>query len=259
MHGNTRIAGEWITMTINKVILVTGGAQRIGAAICRYMHKRGFNILLHYNRSETAAHTLQEELCASREDSVKLVQYDLVHHNTWSTLAETCLGHWGRLDALVNNASSFYPTPIGSVTDQQWNDILGSNLRGPFFLSQSLAPALSESAGCVVNIIDIHGERPLKNYSVYSIAKAGLAMMTRSLAKELAPEIRVNGIAPGAILWPQDQASLSELTRATIIRQIPLKREGAPEDIARTVNFLIQEAPYINGQILAVDGGRSLS
>ncbi len=246
-------------MAINKVILVTGGAQRIGAAICRYMHDRGFNVLLHYNHSEAEAKTLQKELCARREGSVKLLQYDLVRGNTWSSLTQTCLEAWGRVDALVNNASSFYPTPIGSVDDQQWNDILGSNLKGPFFLSQSLAPALGEAAGCIVNIIDIHGERPLKNYAVYSIAKAGLAMMTRSLAKELAPDIRVNGIAPGAILWPKDRASLSEQTQATIIRQIPLKRQGAPEDIARTVNFLIQEAPYINGQILAVDGGRSLS
>jgi len=246
-------------MKINKVVLVTGGAQRIGASICRYLHSRGYNILLHYNRSEVEARSLQEELSAIRSDSVNLVHFDLVSNNDWSTLQETCLSHWGRLDALVNNASNFYPTPIGNVTESQWNDILGSNLSGSFFLSQALIPAIREVAGCIVNIIDIHGDRPLKNYPVYSIAKAGLAMMTRSLAKELAPEIRVNGIAPGAILWPENEASLSELTRSTIIRQIPLKRQGAPEDVAKTVHFLIQDAPYINGQILAVDGGRSLS
>jgi pteridine reductase len=246
-------------MKINKVVLVTGGAQRIGASICRYLHARGYNILLHYNRSEAEARSLQEELGAIRGDSVNLVHFDLVSNSDWSWLQETCLSHWGRLDALVNNASNFYPTPIGNITENQWNDILGSNLTGSFFLSQALVPAISEVAGCIVNIIDIHGDRPLKNYSVYSIAKAGLAMMTRSLAKELAPEIRVNGIAPGAILWPENEASLSELTRSTIIRQIPLKRQGAPEDIAKTVHFLIQDAPYINGQILAVDGGRSLS
>lgn len=246
-------------MKVNKVALVTGGAQRIGAEICRCFHRDGYNILLHYNQSEAAAKSLQSELCASRKDSVRLLQLDFVDNKAWSPLLDFCRDQWGRLDVLVNNASSFYPTPFGEVTEQHWDDIFSSNLKGPYFLSQALAPALREVAGCIVNIIDIHGERPLKNYSVYSIAKAGLAMLTRSLAKELAPEVRVNGISPGAILWPENLARISEQTRATIIRQIPLKRQGAPEDVGRTACFLAHNAPYINGQILAVDGGRSLS
>ncbi|MDK1023388.1 MAG: pteridine reductase [Gammaproteobacteria bacterium] len=246
-------------MKMNKVVLVTGGAQRIGAEICRCFHHDGYNILLHYNQSETAAKSLQSKLCEKRKDSVRLLQLDLVANKAWSPLLDFCHDQWGRLDVLINNASSFYPTPIGKVTEQHWDDILGSNLKSPYFLSQALAPALREVAGCIVNIIDIHGDRPLKNYSVYSIAKAGLAMLTRSLAKELAPEVRVNGISPGAILWPEDQARISEQTRSTIIRQIPLKRQGAPEDVGRTACFLAHSAPYINGQILAVDGGRSLS
>lgn len=246
-------------MKVNKVALVTGGAQRIGAEICRCFHHDGYNILLHYNQSEAAAKSLQSELCESRKDSVRLLQLDFVDNKAWSPLLDFCRDQWGRLDVLVNNASSFYPTPFGEVTEQHWDDIFNSNLKGPYFLSQALAPALREVAGCIVNIIDIHGERPLKNYSVYSIAKAGLAMLTRSLAKELAPEVRVNGISPGAILWPENLASISEQTRATIIRQIPLKRQGAPEDVGRTACFLAHNAPYINGQILAVDGGRSLS
>lgn len=246
-------------MKVNKVALVTGGAQRIGAEICRCFHHDGYNILLHYNQSEAAAKSLQSELCESRKDSVRLLQLDFVDNKTWSPLLDFCNDQWGRLDVLVNNASSFYPTPFGEVTEQHWDDIFNSNLKGPYFLSQALAPALREVAGCIVNIIDIHGERPLKNYSVYSIAKAGLAMLTRSLAKELAPEVRVNGISPGAILWPENLARISEQTRATIIRQIPLKRQGAPEDVGRTACFLAHNAPYINGQILAVDGGRSLS
>ncbi len=246
-------------MKTTKVALVTGGAQRIGAEICRCFHQQGYNILLHYNQSEAAARTLQSELCRARKDSVRLLQLNLVANKDWAPLLNFCHDQWGRLDVLVNNASSFYPTPFGEVTDRQWNDIMESNLKGPYFLSQTLAPALREVAGCIVNIIDIHGDRPLKNYSVYSIAKAGLAMLTRSLAKELAPEVRVNGIAPGAILWPQDEASISEQTRSNIIRQIPLKRQGAPEDVGRTACFLADSAPYINGQVLAVDGGRSLS
>jgi pteridine reductase len=246
-------------MNINRVVLVTGGAQRIGAEICRCFHQDGYNVLLHYNRSEDAAKSLQAELCEKREDSVRLLQMNLVGNRAWSPLLDFCHDQWGRLDVLVNNASTFYPTPIGEVTEQHWDDILGSNLKGAFFLSQALAPALREAAGCIINVIDIHGDRPLKNHSVYSIAKAGLAMLTRSLAKELSPEVRVNGVSPGAILWPEGPVSMSEQTRATIIRQIPLKRQGAPEDIGRTACFLAHNAPYINGQILAVDGGRSLS
>lgn len=241
-----------------KVVLVTGAAKRIGARITRTFHQAGYNIILHYNQSADDAHELQEKLNSERSDSVSLLQLDLVNYSKWEDLQDRCMDTWGRLDVLVNNASTFYPSVIGSATDSEWNDLIGSNLKAPFFLSQALAPRLKEFAGNIVNICDIHGDRPLKNYSIYSIAKAGLAMMTRSLAKELAPEVRVNGIAPGAILWPEEQAEVSEGLKATIIRQIPLKRQGAPEDVANTALFLARDAPYINGQILSVDGGRSL-
>jgi pteridine reductase len=244
---------------ITKVVLVTGAAKRIGARITRTFHQAGYNIILHYNQSTDEAHELQEKLNSERTDSVSLLQLDLVNYSKWKELEDRCMDTWGRLDVLVNNASTFYPTVIGTATDSEWNDLIGSNLKAPFFLSQALAPCLKEFAGNIVNICDIHGVRPLKNYSIYSIAKAGLAMMTRSLAKELAPEVRVNGIAPGAILWPEEQAEVVEGLKATIIRQIPLKRQGAPEDVANTALFLARDAPYINGQILSVDGGRSLS
>jgi pteridine reductase len=242
-----------------KVVLVTGAAKRIGARITRTFHQAGYNIILHYNRSTDEAHELQEKLNSERPDSVTLLKLDLVNYSKWNDLADQCMDTWGRLDVLVNNASTFYPTVIGAASDSEWNDLIGSNLKAPFFLSQTLAPCLKEFAGNIVNICDIHGDRPLKNYSIYSMAKAGLAMMTRSLAKELAPEVRVNGIAPGAILWPDQQAEVSEGLKATIIRQIPLKRQGAPEDVANTALFLARDAPYVNGQILSVDGGRSLS
>ncbi len=246
-------------MAITKVALITGAAERIGAEICRHFHKEGFNILLHYNQSEESARALADELNGTRTDSVRTMQLDLVSNMQWEGLLDFCLDQWGRLDVLVNNASTFYPTPLAAVGQEDWDDLMGTNLRAPYFLCQALAPALREVAGAIVNIIDIHGDRPLKNYSVYSIAKAGLAMMTRSLAKELAPEVRVNGLSPGAILWPENEALLTEQTKATIIRQIPLKRQGAPEDIAKAALFLACDAPYINGQIIAVDGGRSLS
>lgn len=242
-----------------KVVLVTGAAKRIGARITRAFHHAGYNIILHYNHSEDEAQKLQNMLNSQRANSVSLLKLDLIDYNEWQKLEDQCMDQWGRLDVLVNNASTFYPTAFGNATDSDWNDLIGSNLKAPFFLSQALAPCLKEFAGNIVNICDIHGDRPLKNYPIYSIAKAGLAMMTRSLAKELAPEVRVNGIAPGVILWPEEQAEVSEGTKATIIRQIPLKRQGAPEDVANTALFLARDAPYINGQILSVDGGRSLS
>ena len=242
-----------------KVVLVTGAAKRIGAQISRAFHHAGYNVILHYNQSVDEAKKLQGELNSGRPDSVSLMCLDLVKNCQWNELQDQCLEQWGRLDVLVNNASTFYPTVVGTVTDSQWDDLIGSNLKAPYFMSQALAPCLKEFAGNIVNICDIHGDRPLKSYSVYSIAKAGLAMMTRGLAKELAPEVRVNGIAPGAILWPEKQAEVKDSTKATIIRQIPLKRQGAPEDVANTAVFLARDAPYINGQILSVDGGRSLS
>jgi pteridine reductase len=242
-----------------KVVLITGAAKRIGAEITRTFHRAGFNIVLHYNQSKDDAVALKSELEQQRPKSVSLLQLDLVNKPDWKNLEDKCMQDWGRLDVLINNASTFYPTPFGNVSEDEWNDLMGSNLKAPYFLSQAVAPCLKEFAGNIVNICDIHGDRPLKGYSTYSIAKAGLAMMTRGLAKELAPEVRVNGIAPGAILWPEEQAELKDGTKATIIRQIPLKRQGAPEDVANTALFLARDAPYINGQILSVDGGRSLS
>ncbi len=242
-----------------RVVLITGAALRIGAEMVKTFHREGFNIILHYNRSEEAAQELQTQLCSIREDSVRLLQLDLVNCTDWDGVVTFCQDQWGRLDVLINNASSFYPTRLGQIEESDWDDLVGTNLKAPFFLCQALAPALRENAGTIVNIVDIHASRPLKNYSVYSVAKAGLIMLTRSLAKELAPEVRVNAIAPGAILWPENKAELTDQTRANIIRQIPLKRQGAPEDVAKTALFLATTAPYINGQILAVDGGRSLS
>ncbi len=243
----------------NKVAFITGAAHRIGAQLTRTFHAAGYNIVLHYHTSEAEALSLQEELCKARPRSIALLSLDLVDVDDWDDICDFCQSRWGHVDVLINNASTFYPTPMGGITREQWADLLGTNLRAPFFLCQAMAPALREVAGNIVNIIDIHGDRPLKNYPVYSIAKAGLAMMTRSLAKELAPEVRVNGVAPGTILWPEKQAELTEKTKATIIRQIPLKRQGAPEDVATAALFLSRDAPYVNGQILSVDGGRSLS
>ncbi|MDH5737392.1 MAG: pteridine reductase [Gammaproteobacteria bacterium] len=246
-------------MNTNKVVIITGAARRIGAQLARSFHASGFNVILHYHQSRTEARALRDELEVARENSTSLLELDLLGTNNWDDVIRTCQSQWGRLDVLINNASTFYPTHMGEVTENEWEDLLGTNLKTPFFLSQAIAPSLKEVAGTIINIIDIHGNRPLKFHPVYSIAKAGLVMMTHSLAKELAPEVRVNGISPGTILWPENQAELTEETRSNIIRQIPLKRQGSPEDIANTALFLATGAPYINGQILAVDGGRSLS
>jgi pteridine reductase len=244
---------------VDKVAVITGAARRIGAELARTLHANDFNIVLHYNTSAEAATALAQELNRRRPESVALLQQDLLDCSEWDTIQDQCCSHWGRIDLLINNASSFYPTPFGTITPQQWDDLVGTNLKAPFFLSQAVAPSLKTVAGSIINIIDIHASRPLKGYSAYSIAKAGLIMLTRSLAKELAPEVRVNGIAPGAILWPESVAEIDEQTRANIIRQIPMKRQGSPEDVAATALFLATHAPYINGQIIAVDGGRSLS
>lgn len=243
----------------DKVVLITGSARRIGAQIARTFHGAGFNVILHYHYSRNEAKALREELEKIRKGSTSLLELNLLGTNNWDDIVRTCQSQWGRLDVLVNNASTFYPTPMGEATEKDWEDLIGTNLKAPFFLSQAIAPSLKEVAGSIINIVDIHGTRPLKFHPVYSIAKAGMAMMTHSLAKELAPEVRVNGISPGTILWPENQAELTEETRSTIIRQIPLKRQGSPEDIANTALFLATGVPYINGQILAVDGGRSLS
>ncbi|HET7060663.1 MAG TPA: pteridine reductase [Nitrosospira sp.] len=242
-----------------KVVLVTGGARRVGAATCRRLHRLGANLVVHYRASERDAKILQAELERERPRSVALVQADLLDTAHLPRLVHESIRHFGRLDALVNNASSFFPTPVGEITETAWNDLIGSNLKAPFFLSQAAAPHLKKQHGCIVNIVDIHSEWPLKNYVVYNAAKGGLASLTRSLALELAPEVRVNGISPGPILWPEAGEWMDEAARQHIINRTLLKRTGEPDDIARTVSFLIADAPYITGQIIAVDGGRSVN
>ncbi|MFZ5592754.1 MAG: pteridine reductase [Pseudomonadota bacterium] len=240
-----------------KVALITGAAHRIGAAIARTLHDQGANLVLHYRSSRQAAQMLQEELNTCRADSVIVMQADLLDTSELPALVQRAVDTWGRLDALINNASSFYPTPIGSVTEAQWDDLTGTNLKAPFFLSQAAAPHLERHHGCIVNITDIHADRPLKAHPVYSLAKAGLVMLTKALARELGPQVRVNAVAPGAILWPESE--MDEETRQHILSRTALKRQGNPEDIARAVLFLIRDAAYTSGHVLTVDGGRSLS
>jgi pteridine reductase len=241
-----------------KTVLITGGAKRVGAAICRRLHAAGANLMLHYRASAGEARLLQAELNHLRADSVALIQADLLEVAKLPSLVEQTLQRFGRLDALVNNASSFYATAIGEIGPAQWDDLIGTNVRAPLFLAQAAAGALRKTQGAIVNITDIHAERPLKGYVVYSVAKSGLAGLTRSLARELAPEIRVNAVAPGPILWPDDD-SFDELARQRIITNTPLRREGTPEDIATAVYFLLAEATYVTGETIAVDGGRHVA
>lgn len=240
-----------------KVVLITGAAQRIGAATARELHKRGWRVLVHFRHSQEKAEALATELNNIRPQSCHTVQADLSCDIDIKNLAINAQAIFSRIDALVNNASSFYATPIGSVSTEHWDDIFASNARAPFFLAQALAPELKNRGGTIVNMIDIHAQRALKEHTVYCMAKAAQAMLTESLAKELAPEIRVNGIAPGAILWPSTQAMDAE-SQAKILRDIPLQRLGEAQDIARTIAFLLEDSPYITGQIITVDGGRSL-
>jgi pteridine reductase len=243
----------------NPVALITGGGRRIGAEIAHQLHQHNHNIIIHYRRSIDEAQQLAHTLNEIRANSVITINADLNEISEVKKLAKTAVEQWHRLDVLVNNASSYYPTNFGKTSEADWDDLLASNTKAPFFLSQALAPQLKINKGCIVNIVDIHAERPLLNYSPYTIAKAGSAMLTKSLAIELAPDIRVNGVAPGVIIWPENKAEHSEEEKERILNQVPLGREGAANDIARTVLFFIQDAPYITGQILAVDGGRSLS
>ena len=239
------------------VILITGAAKRIGAAIARHLHSQGARVILHYRDSETAALALQNALETERPRSTARIQSDLRDTPGLRTLASRAIAAFGRLDGLVNNASGFYPTPQGRVDETQWDDLMGSNLKAPFFLSQALAPELARHGGAIVNLADVHGQKPLKDHPVYSIAKAGLIMMTQSLAKELGPDVRVNAVAPGAILWPETNPDAA--VQQAILDRTALKRPGTPEGIAAAVAFLLLKAPYITGQILAVDGGRSLN
>ncbi|WP_295625212.1 pteridine reductase [uncultured Nitrosomonas sp.] len=241
-----------------KVILVTGGAKRVGAAICRRLHAQGARLIVHYRSSFEEAKLLHDELNQERAGSVALVQANLLDIAIFSELVKKVVNRFGQLDVLINNASSFFPTLLSQCTLEDWNDLVGSNLQAPLFLTQAVAPYLKERRGCVVNIVDIHAERPLKNYVIYNAAKGGLLALTKSLAVEMAPEVRVNGVSPGPILWPQDGEWADEAARQQIIASTLLKRCGEPDDIAKTVQFLIADAPYITGQIIAVDGGRSI-
>ena len=241
-----------------KSVLITGGAKRVGAAICRRLHGAGANLMLHYRSSAGEARLLQSELNHVRQNSVALIQADLLDLAKLPAIVEQTLATFGRLDALVNNASSFFQTPVGEISSSDWEDLIGTNLRAPLFLAQAAASALRKTQGTIINITDIHAERPLKNFVVYSVAKAGLVGLTRSLARELAPEIRVNAVAPGPILWPDDE-SFDELSRQRIISHTPLRREGSPEDIAKAVHYLAVDAGYVTGETINVDGGRHVA
>lgn len=240
-----------------KVVLITGGAKRVGAASARLLHAAGANLMIHYRSSATEARALQDELNAVRENSVALIQADLLDIGGLPSLVKQTVVTFGGLDVLLNNASSFYPTPVGSIVEEDWIDLMGSNLKAPLFLSQAAAPELKKRRGCIINITDIHADRPMKSYVVYSIAKAGLVGLTKSMARELAPEVRVNGIAPGPIMWPDDDANFDEVSRQRIISHTMLKRAGDPSDIALAVRFFAMDTHFVTGQILAVDGGRS--
>ncbi|MDR7088110.1 pteridine reductase [Cellvibrio fibrivorans] len=249
--------------TTTKVALVTGAAKRIGAEIVRQLHKEHFNVVIHYHQSDKAAKELANELNEERENSAYCIAADLNNMEQINNLAMQAQQHWQRLDLLVNNASSFYPTPIGETSEEDWDQLINSNLKAPFFLAQALAKKLGEYHGCIINIADIYADKPLKKHSIYSIAKAGNAMLTKTLAQELAPMIRVNGIAPGAILWPDDshkkpEDRLSDDNKEKMLAKIPLQQRGQAQDIARTILFLTQ-SPYITGQILTVDGGRTIT
>jgi pteridine reductase len=239
-----------------KVALVTGAALRIGAAIASELHANGANVAIHYRGSADAAKKLANDLNAVRPASAATFQADLNATRELPELVAAVCDWGGRLDILINNASSFYPTPPGEITEANWDDLIGSNLKAPLFLSQAAIAQLRKQRGVIINIVDVHAQRPLKNHAVYGSAKAGLAMLTRSLAKDLAPDIRVNGVSPGAILWPEND--MSDAVKDTILQQIPMQRAGEPRDIAGCVLYLVQDASYVTGQIISVDGGRSI-
>lgn len=241
---------------MTQTVLITGAARRVGAACARLLHESGCNVVLHYRASAGEAVALSAELNRVRPDSACALQADLRVMEEIEGLALQAGSIWDGIDALVNNASSFYPTEFSAVTEAHWHELMGTNLKAPFFLAQALLPLLTLRRGCIVNIADIHAERGLKSYPVYSIAKAGLIAMTRILAKELGPAVRVNAVSPGAVLWPE--RTMPEAVKREIIERIALKRSGEPFDVARAVRFLINEADYITGQVLTVDGGRTL-
>ena len=240
-----------------KWVLITGGAKRIGAMIARTLHDEGMNLIIHYNTSSDDANKLCAEINSSRVDSAIAIGANLTNQSEVDHLIPEIIKQTGQLDVLINNASTFYPTPIEDITLDDWDNLVGTNLKAPLFLCKHAAPYLKESKGCIVNMIDIHAKKPLKNHPIYGPAKSGLAMLTRSLARDLAPDVRVNGIAPGMILWPENEPS--DEIKQTVIDQIPLKRSGDPEDIANAALFLITQANYMTGQIISVDGGRGIN
>ena len=239
-----------------KSVLVTGAAHRVGASIVKLLHGKGANIVLHYRKSKPAAQAIADELNMQREGSVVLLAADLSDPQAYSQLIDDAVECFGGLDVLINNASSFYPTPVEEATLDQWDDLMSSNLKAPFFLAQAASPHLAKNKGCIINIVDIHADKPLKGHPVYCMAKAGLVMMTKALAKELGPNIRVNAVAPGAILWPE---GMEAEIKSEIMERTALKRKGNPHDIAKAVLYLVRDADYMTGQIMAIDGGRSLN
>lgn len=247
-----------ISKNLAPVVLVTGGAKRVGAAIVKRLHQEGWRVAIHYRASADAAHALAATLNAARANSAITVQADLLQTATLSALLEQVIAGHGRLDALVNNASTFYPTAVAEFTEADWVTLIGSNLKAPLFLSQAAAPHLKACGGCIVNITDIHAERPMAGYLIYNVAKAGLRGLTHALAGDLAPEIRVNAVAPGPIEWPDD-GQISATERERILQHVPLKREGGVEQIAEAVKYLVCDASYVTGHTINVDGGRSIT
>ena len=245
-----------MTRLTNQCVLVTGAAKRLGAAIASAAHREGANVVVHYGTSKSEADALCAKLNSERAKSAIAIQTDLLDTSKFAALVSTAVATFGRLDVLVNNASTFYPTKLGKITEALWQDLMGTNLKAPLFLSQAAADELRKTRGLILNMVDIHGVRPLRDHVAYSIAKAGLAMLTKSLARELGPDVRVNGIAPGPVLWPDGDISPS--LKQEIVDKTALKRSGSPDDIARTALFFMCEAPFVTGQILAVDGGRSV-
>ena len=239
-------------------ILITGAAKRVCAAITRTLHDAGCNVVIHCNRSREDADALAHELNTARAKSAVVLQGNLLAYNALKGLIDQAVGAFGRLDGLVNNASSFYATPVGKIDEDNWSALIDANLKAPLFLSQAAAVYLRKTGGSIVNIVDIHSDQPLKDFVVYNISKAGLVGLTRSLALELGPEIRVNGVSPGAIVWPERSDEYPAAERERIVAQVPIKRVGNADDIAGAVKFLLRDAPYVTGQILAVDGGRQL-